>query len=85
MLINKCTDCNHRDICKHEDEYDKVISELNVKVPEPFTLVLNCKHYYSTQSYLRSSNQDSYSNWSNCSEASNTLKPYPPGGHEIVY
>ena len=87
MVISRCTDCNHRDICKHKDDYDKILHELDVKVPEPFTLVLNCKHYYSTCNYLSSSNQDAYSNWAiNCANALENLStPYPAGGPEIVY
>ena len=52
MIMSRCEDCNHRNICKYKDEYDKVIREITVKVPEPFTLTLNCKHYYSTSAYL---------------------------------
>lgn len=84
MIISRCVDCNHRDICKHKDSYDKVVSDLNVKVPEPFTLVLNCKHYYSHNTYLTGNTSD-YSNWTlNCNESLSS-KPYPAGGPEIVY
>lgn len=86
MVISRCTDCNHRAICKHKDEYDKVIRDITVKVPEPFILTLNCKHYYSTTSYLTSST-NGYSNWAtNCADAaSNALKPYPIGSPEVIY
>ena len=62
MVISRCEDCNHRNICKYKDEYDKVIREVNVKVPEPFTLTLNCSHYYCTTAYLNT-NSAEYSNW----------------------
>jgi hypothetical protein len=87
MVISRCTDCNHRDICKHKDDYDRFIRELNVQVPEPFTLVLNCKHYYSTQSYLNSDHMSGYSSWT--TNYSNDIKdlpsPYLPGSPEVVY
>ena len=81
MVISKCTDCNHKDICKHKDEYDNVLRDITVKVPEPFTLILNCKHYYSNQCYLTSKLSD----YSNCSNSTITRTPYPAGGPEIVY
>ena len=62
MVMSRCEDCNHRNICKYKDEYEKVIREITVKVPEPFTLTLNCKHYYSTMTYLNSQ----YGDLSNC-------------------
>ena len=84
MIVSRCTDCNHRDICKHKDSYDKVIHDLDATVPEPFTLVLNCKHYYSTHAYLNGNLSD-HSNWTtNCQEALRNI-PYPAGGPEIVY
>lgn len=52
MILSRCEDCNHRNICKYREEYEKVLREITVKVPDPFTLVLNCKHYYSTTCYL---------------------------------
>ena len=67
MVMSKCEDCYHRNICKYKDEYDKVIREVNVKVPEPFTLTLNCSHYYSTMAYLNMNSSD----WSNCTTACN--------------
>jgi hypothetical protein len=70
MVISRCTDCNHRDICKHKDEYDKVIRDITVKVPEPFTLTLSCRHYYSTTTYLTGSyDSATYSNCNNHSIA----------------
>ena len=86
MIISKCCDCNHRDISRYKEDNDKVISDISVKVPEPFTLSLNCKHYYSTNSYLTGST-NGYSNWaSNCSATSDAnLKPWPPGAPEITY
>lgn len=84
MITSKCTDCNHRDICKHKDSYDKVIHDLDATVPEPFTLVLNCKHYYSTNTYLTGKTND-YSNWTTNSQEALRNIPYPAGGPEIVY
>lgn len=80
MLVKRCNDCNHRDICKHKDDYDNVIREINIKIPEPFQLELRCKHYYSTATYLTAGGNDYY-NLCN----TNVAKPYPPGGPEIVY
>ena len=51
MLLNRCGDCQHREICKHKEDYEKVIRDIIVKVPEPFTLCLNCKYYYCATSY----------------------------------
>ena len=82
MIISRCEDCNHRHICKYKDEYDKVIRDITVKVPDPFTLVLNCKHYYSTMTYLNSTYADrTYSN------AIDTLAvgPYLTGNPEVTY
>ena len=62
MIISRCEDCNHSHICKYKDEYDKVIRDITVKVPDPFTLVLSCRHYYSTTCYLNTNSSD-YSNW----------------------
>ena len=50
--MNKCSYCNHQDICKHKDKYQEVLSKIVLNVPEPFSLVLNCKHYYDTSMYL---------------------------------
>ena len=76
MVISRCSDCNHRDICKHKEEYDKIIRDIEVKVPEPFTLVLNCKYYYSTTCYLNSHTYGD-SNWAaSCSNTiTNTYTP----------
>lgn len=83
MIISRCEDCNHKHICKYKDEYDNVIRDITVKVPEPFTLVLNCKYYYSTMTYLNSACTDSraYSN------AIDTLAagPYLTGSPEVTY
>jgi hypothetical protein len=72
MMLNKCEDCNHRNICKYRDDYEKVIRNLVVSVPEPFTLTLSCSHYYSTHTYLNS-NYDSYSNTANSIYPTNAL------------
>ena len=76
-----CTDCNHKDICKHQDEYNKLLNEINVNVSEPFTLRLGCKHYYSTTTYLGSIGYyDEYSNSSSSTVANLDkflYKPHP--------
>lgn len=59
MIVSRCSDCNHRDICKYKDEYDRVISDITVKVPEPFTLTMSCKYYYSTYTCLNTGTGDS--------------------------
>ena len=82
MVISKCEDCNHRNICKYKEEYDKILREIDVKVPDPFTLILNCKHYYSTVCYLNSDSM--HSSWA--TQCSNTLaSPYIPGSPEVTY
>lgn len=62
MLLSSCNDCQHREICRYKEEYEKVVRGITVNVPEPFTLVLNCKHYYSTTGYLNSHTYGD-SNW----------------------
>lgn len=81
MVNTRCTDCNHRDICKHKDEYDKVIRDITVKVPEPFTLTLNCKHYYSTNCTLN----QYYNNCNNSDSTTNSIARAPAGGDTFVY
>ena len=85
MVISRCTDCQHRDICKYREDYERVVKDITVKVPEPFTLALNCKHYYSTTCYLTGTYGDS--NWAaNCSNTIQNLgSPYVPGSPEVVY
>lgn len=84
MVISRCADCQHSDICKYKDDYEKVIGDITIKVPEPFTLVLNCKHYYSTTCYLTSTYGDS--NWAaSCSNTiQNLASPYVPGSPAVV-
>lgn len=69
MIISKCSDCNHRDICKYREDYDKIAGSIAVNIPEPFMLILNCKYYYSTHTYLNSCDTypgtNSYFNCSN--------------------
>jgi hypothetical protein len=72
MMINKCKDCNHRNICKYKDDYDKVIKNIVVSVPEPFTLILDCSHYYSTHAYLNN-NYEGYRNTANSISPTTTL------------
>ena len=83
MIISRCEDCNHRHICKHKDEYDKVIRDITVKVPDPFTMVLNCKHYYSTMTYLSSTGTDS--NYASSNAINTVTSPYLPGSPEVTY
>ena len=85
MVVSKCMSCQHEHICKYKDEYDKVIRDINIKVPEPFTLSLTCSHYYNTQCYLGST-QD-YSNYNtNCSaSAVDGLSRIPAGGDNFTY
>lgn len=59
-MLSQCTDCQHREICRYKDEYDKLTSDITVKVPEPFTLTLVCKHYYTTATYLGSGSTQYY-------------------------
>ena len=66
--MSRCEDCNHRNICKYKEEYEKVLREITVKVPEPFTLTLNCGHYYCTMTYL---NSTGYSDCTNTAAYSN--------------
>jgi hypothetical protein len=82
MLIKRCNDCNHRDICKHKNDYDKIVEDITVKVPEPFTLMLNCKHYYSSATYLTAGGDDYIKH---CYDYTNVAKPYLTGGPEVVY
>ena len=78
-MMNKCAYCNHNNICKYKEQYQEVLSKIVLDVPEPFTLVLNCKHYYTTSRSL-----NDYIN--NTASTSNTMTtPYTPGGPEIVY
>ena len=86
MIISNCTDCNHRNICKYRDEYESVIKDITVKVPEPFTLVLNCKHYYSTTCYLNSHTYGD-SDWATgyLNAAQNVVSPHITGSPEVVY
>lgn len=77
-MMNKCVYCNHNDICKYQEQYQEVLSKIVLNVPEPFSLVLNCKHYYTTSCRLND-------HISNCSTSTSAATPYPPGGPEIVY
>lgn len=85
MIISKCSTCQHEHICKYKDEYDKVISSINVKVPEPFNLTLACSHYYNTQCYLGSTS--SLQDWSAVGtyNTSDQLNRTPAGGDTFVY
>ena len=78
-MMNKCTYCNHNNICKYQEQYQEVLSKIVLNVPEPFSLVLNCKHYYTTSCSLN----DYFNNTS--STSTNMATPYPAGGPEIVY
>ena len=63
-MQSRCTDCRHRPICKHKDEYEKAFSEITLKVAEPFKLTLDCSYYYSTSMNLP--------NWSTWSDGTNS-------------
>ena len=60
--MDKCYYCNHKDICKHKDKYQEVLSKIVLNVPDPFSLVLNCKYYYDTTAYLRGTYYNDCSN-----------------------
>ena len=84
MLLSRCGDCQHREICKHKEDYERVVRDITVAVPEPFTLVLNCKHYYTTHTYLNSQ----YESYASCNAAANVsnMEPLMPAGSEtFVY
>ena len=85
MIVSKCITCQHEHICKYKDEYDKVIKDINVTVPEPFTLALTCSHYYNAQCYLGSYN--GYSNHTtNCSASeAEGLNRLPAGADTFTY
>jgi hypothetical protein len=70
MVMSKCEGCNHRNICKYKDEYERVLREITVKVPEPFTLTLCCSHYYSSMTYLNCFDQNGCTNSTAYSNAS---------------
>jgi hypothetical protein len=75
-MISRCNDCQHREICRYRESYDEIIRDIVVSVPEPFTLTLSCKYYYSTQTYLSSQYRD-YNSCSNCATAALTLDSFP--------
>jgi hypothetical protein len=82
MSLNRCNDCQHSGICKYKEEYEKVVSEIRVKVPEPFTLTLNCAHYYSTSVYL-GVHGDCHNSTAN---QTNSMEPLlPAGAKTFVY
>ncbi len=42
----KCNNCIHEDVCKHKEEYQKLISDiLNNTIPEYFAININCKNF----------------------------------------
>lgn len=57
-MINKCNDCNHANICKYKDRYEKLLQEFVNKATEPFKLTLDCQHYYTTATFLHASNSN---------------------------
>lgn len=57
-MISRCNDCQHREICRYKESYDEIIRNIAVSVPEPFTLMLSCKYYYTTSTYLNSQYRD---------------------------
>jgi hypothetical protein len=82
MIISSCADCNHSNICKYRDEYERVINDITVSVPEPFTLVLNCKHYYSTASYLNYQLNNCSNSTAQCAHSLDSLRS---AGSEFTY
>ena len=68
-MINKCNDCNHANICKYKDRYEKLLQEFVNKATEPFKLTLDCQHYYTTSITLQTKNSDNslYNNYRDCS------------------
>ena len=44
----KCNNCIHKNLCKYEDEYQKIASGIsNNTIPEYFTININCKYFYN--------------------------------------
>jgi hypothetical protein len=72
VIINKCEDCNHRNICRYRESYEEVIRNIAVNVPEPFTIALNCSHYYSTCTCLNMA-YGTYNNAANSAYSTNSL------------
>ncbi len=64
-MTSRCADCQHRNICKYKDEYEKVLNELNIKVSAPFKLVLTCDHYYCATAYFGGATKDCADGYSN--------------------
>ena len=83
MLSKRCNDCTHRDICMYKNDYDKIVEDITVKVPQPFTLMLNCRHYSSSATYLNFGGNDYINQCYN--STNNVAEPYLPGGPEVVY
>lgn len=78
--MNKCSYCNHNNICKYQEKYEEVMSKIVLSVPEPFSLVLNCKHYATTASTL-----NDYFNTCSTSNTNSMATPYVPSSPEVIY
>ena len=78
-----CQDCEHKDICKFEDTYRKVLDNLRMKIDAPFTLELKCPYftvkpalYLNTRDYITTSTTGStldLTNHKNTTEETHTL------------
>ena len=71
MVVNRCFDCNHREICKYKVDYEQVLSDITVSVASPFKIILDCEHYCSSTSYLAAGTY--YNNCSTQADFSNSL------------
>ncbi len=40
-----CKNCQHEDVCRFKNSYEKTMNDLNVKIPTPFSIELKCPHY----------------------------------------
>ena len=72
MIVNRCLDCQHRNICKYKADYEKVLSDVPIAVASPFKLILDCEYYFNSN-YYYSLNQcgSQYSNtvaYGHCSD-----------------
>lgn len=61
-MTPKCVTCNHRQLCKYEDKYMETYQKLATDAPDPFSLELNCRHYYTTTCTLNGWYTDCTSN-----------------------
>ena len=40
-----CNDCTHKDLCKFQDSLKETVESLNIKIPTPFGLEINCPYH----------------------------------------